>query len=133
MSLSFTIGGVSFGALGPGNARNALACEAGAPRFGLLRHHVPGVDGNFVTRLGRLGREILCRVRYLGTEAEAQSCHAADLQAWQNCAVLILAPGGVQHPRCALSAARVLAGPSPTGRAPGQCFLDVEYAFHCDA
>lgn len=127
-TLTFLIGGTTFGVLANGQARNALAWSPGAQEYGFQAHHIPGVDGTLVHGMGRLGKDFRARVRYVGVPATVTALFETDVAAWSNAHLTLVDPAGTSWTYCRLLGAQPQ--PMAGGTAP---FMDVEYTFRRDA
>ena len=135
MGLSFTIGGASFAALAMTAGRKALDMQADSPEYEIIRYHVKGVTGSYLTRGGRIGTPIKARMRYIGASvAAATALFNTDVVAWQNTAVSITAHDGVLYTRCQLDpgSMRQLSIKASGRGAAVAVFLDAEASFTSD-
>ncbi len=133
MAFTFTIAGKTFGALTSSNGAYALSAIVESGRYDIIRYHVKGVDGSYLTRGGLIGYTLRLRMRYISTTPYADL--AADQSAWENTAVTIAEPGGHTYTRCSLNpgAMRVIRDATAMGRGiANQQFLDAEATFTCD-
>ena len=133
MGLSFTIGAKTFGALSSANGAYALSVIVESGIYDIIRYHVKGVDGSYLTRGGLIGYSLKLRMRYIS--ATPYSDMSADQSSWENTAVTIAEPGGHSYTRCTLepSAMRVIRDAQAMGRGvAGQQFMEVEATFKCD-
>ena len=133
MAFTFTIGSNTFGALSSANGAYALSAIVESGIYDIVRYHVKGVDGSYLTRGGLIGYMLRVRIRYVSTTPYADM--SGDQSAWENTAVSISEPGGHTYTRCTLepSSMRPLRDAQAMGRGvAGQQFLDVEAVFRCD-
>lgn len=133
MPFTFTISGKTFGALASANGAYALAAIVESGRYDIVRYHVKGVDGSYLTRGGLIGYTLRLRMRYISTTPYADL--SSDQNAWENTAVTIAEPGGHSYSRCTLKPGgmRVIRDATAMGRGvAGQQFLDAEAIFICD-
>lgn len=133
MAFTFTIGAKTFGSLSSANGAYALSAIVESGRYDLIRYHVKGVDGSYLTRGGLIGYTLRVRMRYISTTPYADL--SADQVAWENTAVTIAEPAGHSYSRCTLNpgAMRVIRDATAMGRGiANQQFLDVEANFTCD-
>jgi hypothetical protein len=134
MGLSFTIGGKTFGALSSSNGAYALSEVTASGIYDIIRYHVKGIDGSYLTRGGLKGYKVMVRMRYISTTPYADM--TTDQGNWENAAVSIVAQNGHTYSRCTLDpgAMRVIRQATAMGRgSAGQQFLDVEATFTSDA
>jgi hypothetical protein len=133
MPFTFTIASKTFGALASANGAYALSAIVESGIYDIIRYHVKGVDGSYLTRGGLIGYTLKLRMRYISTTPYADL--AADQSAWENTAVAIAEPGGHTYTRCTLnpSGLRAIRDATAMGRGiAGQQFLDAEAVFTCD-
>jgi hypothetical protein len=135
MSLTFTIGGTSFGAISAtAEGRYALELDAGAPVMDIRRFRVPGVAGQYVIRAGSTGRRIVARVRYIGsTAAFAESFYQNDMNLWTTQQVEIVSLGQTYKGCNILGESVHRASPvKATGRTANHVYFDVTMSFQQD-
>ena len=133
MAFTFTISGKTFGALSSASGAYALSAIVESGQYDVIRYHVKGVDGSYLTRGGLIGYTLRLRMRYISTTPYADL--STDQAAWENVAVTIAEPGGHTYSRCTLKLGgmRVIRDATAMGRGiPGQQFLDAEATFTCD-
>lgn len=142
MSIAFTIAGTTFDHPPSTMAVGAYALffQAGAYQHDVIRHHVPGADGNFVSFQGGTGRQVIVGIRYLNGLANGILAAAAHSLAWVDAhfVPVVTPPGaGVTHgtfTRCVFTGGRVLQH-TPAGRGLTDgggnplMVLDMEYTF----
>ena len=134
MGLSFSIGGKTFGALSSANGAYALSEVTTSGIYEVIRYHVKGIDGSYLTRGGLKGYKLTLRMRYVSSTPYADM--TTDQANWENSAVSIIAQNGHTYSRCTLDPGgmRVIRQAAAMGRGtPGQQFLDVEATFTSDA
>lgn len=133
MAKTFTIGGVSFGALQPGIGRQAFDFRYHHRNQKISRHTIFGVKGRLVTRGGSNGRKILAVMRYVGEdETGVEALIKADMDAWENAAVTILY-AGLTFKRCQLDDDGMKPIGDMRGCIPGGVYVDVAAQFTEDA
>ena len=134
MALSFTIGGVSFAALGTTAGRKAMAFLPGNPSYDISRFHVKGSNGNFIIRGGKDGGRIYCRGRYIGLLDTAMGLYFSDVEAWANAAISVVGHGKT-YASCNLDkdGAKISKEPVAMGRGTvGQVYFDADFTFTHD-
>ena len=133
MSLSFTIGGVSYATHSIASGRKALDIAVSAPNYDVRRFHPPGVDGNLIIRMGRTGQKITATVRYIGDSlSAARALYRSDREAFANTAVTIVDDEGQTITNCNMMTCERASPPKATGRAVGQTFFDATMVFTRD-
>lgn len=132
MGATFSIGGVSFAAMGTTDGRKALFCQIGARTYQLIRFHVPGPNGNLIVRGGATGRSIQCKMRYIGTYPGIWSTVKSDQEAWENTAVTIVDEAGASYTNCNLMSMSPVQSARSMGRGDGKGFVDVIATFTQD-
>jgi hypothetical protein len=102
MAVTFTIGGVSFGALSVSAGRQALDCKYGSEAQKVVRYSPFGTKGNLLTRGEGKGRKVAALLRYVeGGESTVEAMINADMTAWKKTAVDIVY-AGITFKRCTL-------------------------------
>lgn len=133
-ALTFTLIGVPFAALSSANGKYALGWQA-APIFSIHRWHVDGTDGSLVNHGGKIGYNILARVRYVSvTPYTAFDSDMATFQDPQPGGTIV-GPGSKSFARCLLvpDGAKIARDSIAMGRGvAGQQFMDVTWAFISD-
>jgi hypothetical protein len=132
---TFSIGATSFAAMSSSSGRKCVAIRVGAPKHDVRRFHCVGVDGNFVARLGRTGRRIVCYGRYVGSLSDVIGYMATDFEAWANTAQTITSEAGTTYAGCNLVPGGFERVTDPVGFKSGAntyCFVDVVITFEQD-
>lgn len=127
----------TFGALGMVNVRQALDIDPGFPLQDIRRYHVPGVDGQYLVRLGEVGRTITMRVRYMGVTKDASEANYNQDLGKLSLAAYTIATMGQTYEGCNLTSSRRSAVIRPTGipvsaESPNTVFFDAEFVFTKD-
>jgi hypothetical protein len=130
--LSFSIGGTTYAALNIDAAGSyALGIKADASEYDIKRFHVPGVNGAYKVRGGRLRRKIVARVRYVGASADAAiDTYDTAMATHVNNEQTIVDDGGQSFTRCELLSMTRISEPRASGR--GTVYLDAELVFSSD-
>jgi hypothetical protein len=102
MAYTFKLGDTTFAKLSTTDGRFAIDCKVGAAIEDKKIYHVPGVDGNYLTRCGQKGRKIVVRMRYKGVLAAAQGLMETDRAAVENTAIIITDTNGNTYAMCDL-------------------------------
>jgi len=114
--------------------RSGLDCDTTLPANDVRRFHPPGVDGQYVVRLGQTSRKITLRVRYLAiTKAALEALYEGDVASYAIKAYNILV-NGQTYTNCNILDARATAPLRPIGRpdATNTVFRDYEFTFTQD-
>jgi hypothetical protein len=133
MAFTFTVGAKTFASLSSANGAYALSAVVESGLYDIIRYHVKGVNGSYLTRGGLIGYTLKLRMRYISTNPYADL--SADQSAWENTAVSIAEAGGATYTRCTLQPGgmHVIRDAQAMGRGvAGQQFMDVEAVFRCD-
>lgn len=133
MGMIFSVGSTTYGSLTSANGKYALSEVIASGIYDIIRYHVKGVDGSYLTRGGLIGYNIKLKMRYVSTTPYADL--RADSDTWENTAVTIVAQNGGIYPRCTLDPGglRVTRDAIAMGRGVvGQQFIDVEANFTGD-
>jgi hypothetical protein len=135
MSLTFTIGGVAFGAINSDGssatlARQALSMKTPAWTYSKLRRHPPGTNGNIVVHDGRIGGKIIARFRYLGALSTILGYYKSDREAWADTAVTIIDIAGDSYLSCNLESLTMESDPQGIGGS--KAFFVVVATFNYD-
>lgn len=101
---TFTIDGVPFGGLNDTAGRKAMEIRVGAPQHAVKSFHPEGVDGNFIVFGGRIGRPIMCFIRYIDTLANCLTNFNADCEQFAGKLLTIVDDNGVSRENCRLLA-----------------------------
>jgi hypothetical protein len=102
MALTFALGSSTFSDLSRSNLRNALYIRVANGTFQRQRFHLPGVNGNFIIRGGRVGQRIVAAFRYVDTLANVLSAAETDRAAWEDAAVTITDDKSTAYTLCNL-------------------------------
>lgn len=137
MALTFTIGGITFADLAMSGGRKALFMSPDSPNQDIIRYHIRGVEGSFLTRGKRINRPIRARMRYIGDTVSAiYGLFNSDVNSWRDTAVTITGVGGETYNRCTLEpgSMRITGEPKATGRdvADAKVYMDAEATFLSD-
>ena len=134
MALTFTIGGVAFSDLLFSNSRNALSDSVGEAVYDWGQFHPAGVDGIYTVNKGRVGRTLIFRVRYIGSQSTIRTNIASDREAWTGTHVTIIDSYGTTYTRCRLIQGGFiqLAEMMPLGR-ESKVWQDFEIRFTVDS
>ncbi len=120
---------VDFYAYSDNNSRNFIDFIPSGQMQDNKRFSIPGVDGNFLTRGGYRGSQIVCIVRYKGALAtiEQQWADDRDNFATNPCSIT---DGVLTFPRCTLndSAAERITPDMASGQS-GNIWYNVRYSF----
>lgn len=131
--LTFTLRGVSFGALASGNGRYALKFSS-APIDQFTRYKIYGVAGSLVNFGDNIGWKIMATVRYIGTTPYAS--YYTDVGAFRAFpGTTITGPDGHAYTRSILEpgGSRIIRDAVAMGRGVGgQQFLDASFEFISD-
>jgi len=133
MATTFSIGSVSFLAIdGAAAGRYALALRVDAEVDDNRRFHVPGVNGNYIIRAGRVNQKVMASVRYQGPKTSVYDHMKADGDAWAVTAVTVTDPDGNAYTGCNLESFSRSSDPRGTGRTAGHMFFDAIAIFKRD-
>jgi len=130
--VTFTVGSQAFSALGTSAGRYALAIKVDAAKYDIKRFHVTGVDGTYKIRGGRMSRQIIVRMRYIGTVAAAVGYYTTDNSTWVNSEITITDDASTSIARCELHNMQKLTEPKATGLNSTDCYFDAEAIFISD-
>jgi hypothetical protein len=94
-------------------------------------YHVKGVTGSYRSIGGRLGRNLVLRVRYISSTAElAQTAYETDLAALEG-QVFTVNVDITAYSRCMLRSGAIIAGPiGCISNNANAAYMDVEFKFY---
>ena len=114
--------------------RSGLDYDTTHPAQDVRRFHPPGVDGQYVIRLGQTSRKITLRVRYMAVDkASLETLYEGDVASYAVRAYDILV-NGQTYSTCNMLDARAIAQLRPIGRPDltNTVFRDYEFTFTQD-
>ena len=115
-------------------SRSGLDYDTTLPSNDVRRFHPPGVDGQYLVRLGQTSRKITLKVRYLAIDKAAMDAlYESDISGYAIRAYNILV-NGQTYTNCNILDARAMTPLRPIGRpdAVNKVFRDYEFTFTQD-
>ena len=115
-------------------SRSGLDYDTTLPVKDVRRFHPPGVDGQYLVRLGQTSRKITLRVRYLAVDKAAlEALYEGDVAGYAIRAYNILV-NAQTYTNCNILDARAMTPLRPIGRpdATNKVFRDYEFTFTQD-
>lgn len=110
------------------SGRKNILCLGGAALISSRQYHPAGATGSVNAKLGRIGRPVFARFRYIGANlAAVYSLYTTDRAAWEGNEITIIDEAGTTFTRCYLSDDGIKNIRKPTAGIPGGAvFADFE-------
>lgn len=132
----FSVGSTEFNPISTESGRYGLNISVAGAKMKKDRFHVPGTNGNYIIRHGRIGRLIHLHLAYVGLYSQVLGWIQEDRNAWETAAQTIQDDKGTQFEGCNLESFNRLGPPkgffNPEGSGSVYVILEMEAIFEQD-